>query len=183
MHRLLERGAEPEIAEALAEEVSLDVDLLDRYPHELAGGERRRVALAMTPVLDPDLVILDEPTAGLDPSTRRDVVASIRRLADERGFALLVVSHDLPDASRLAERTIVLYAGEAMEDGESAKVMGDPVHPYSWALVNAYPVMSTTKDLRPIRGTPPTPATCRRRARSIRAAPRPSRCAARSDSS
>jgi len=152
---ILDRSAARARAEALAEEVSLDVDLLDRYPHQLSGGERRRAALAMTLVLDPDLVIVDEPTAGLDPSTRRDVVASIRRLADERGFALLVVSHDLPDAAHLAERTIVLYAGEAMEDGESVKVMGDPVHPYSWALVNAYPVMSTTKDLRPIRGHPP----------------------------
>lgn len=140
---------------ALAEEVALDPILLDRYPHELSGGERRRATLAMALVLDPDLVILDEPTAGLDPATRQEVVANIRRLAELRQFALLVIAHDLPDAAALADRTIVLYAGEAMEDGATTEVMGEPAHPYSWALINAYPVMSTTKDLRPIRGRPP----------------------------
>ncbi len=144
-------------ANDLAEEVALDPLLLDRYPHELSGGERRRAMLAMALVLDPELVILDEPTAGLDPATRQQVVANIRHSADQRGFALLVISHDLPDAATLADRTIVLYAGEAMEHGDTAAVMGEPAHPYSWALVNAYPVMSTTKDLRSIRGRPPDP--------------------------
>lgn len=141
----------------LAREVVLDPALLDRYPHELAGGERRRATLAMALALDPQLVILDEPTAGLDPITRQQVVANIRRLVDRRGLALLVISHDLPDAALLADRTLVLYAGEVVEDGATAAVMGEPVHPYSWALVNAFPVMSTTKDLRPIRGRPPDP--------------------------
>ncbi len=144
-------------ADDLAAEVALDPALLGRYPHELSGGERRRAALAMALILDPDLVILDEPTAGLDPATRQEVTRSIRRLASERGFALIVISHDLPDAAFLADRTIVLYAGEAIEVGETDRVMRDPTHPYSWALVNAYPVMSTTKDLRPIRGHPPDP--------------------------
>jgi peptide/nickel transport system ATP-binding protein len=141
----------------LADEVALDPDLLDRYPHQLSGGERRRAALAMTLALDPQLVILDEPTAGLDPATRHDVVAAIHKLATQRGFALVVISHDLPDAARLAQRAIVLYAGEAMEDGDSQLVMTEPAHPYSWALINAFPVMSTTKDLRPIRGVAPDP--------------------------
>ncbi len=144
-------------SEELAVEVALDPLLLDRFPHQLSGGERRRAALAMALTLDPDLLVLDEPTAGLDPVTRDEVVANIGRLARERGFSLLVISHDLPDASRLAVRTMVLYAGEAMELGETRKVIGRPAHPYSWALVNAYPVMTTTKDLRPIRGRPPDP--------------------------
>ena len=144
-------------ATELAEEVGLDPPLLERYPHQISGGERRRASLAMSLALDPALVILDEPTAGLDPATRAEVVERIRRLAGERGFALLVISHDLPDAALLATRTVVLYAGEAMEDGDTGRVMGEPAHPYSWALVNAFPVMSTTKDLRPIRGAPPDP--------------------------
>jgi len=141
----------------LAEEVMLDPALLARYPHQLSGGQRRRAALAMVLALDPALVVLDEPTAGLDPATRHELVERIVRLAASRGFALLVISHDLPDAARLASRTMVLYAGEAMEAGPTSMVITEPAHPYSWALLNAYPVMSTTKDLRPIRGRPPDP--------------------------
>ncbi len=144
-------------AEECAADVLLDPALLDRYPHELSVGQRRRAALAMVLTLDPDLVVLDEPTSGLDPATSAGLVEAIRRLAAERGFALLVCTHTLPDAARFAERAVVLYAGQVMEAGRSAVVLGDPVHPYTWALVNAYPLLSTTKDLRPIRGRPPDP--------------------------
>ena len=141
----------------LARDVLLEPALLDRYSHELSGGQRRRAALAMVLALDPPLVVLDEPTAGLDPATRHDLVQRIVRLAEEKGFALVVVSHDLPDAASMAARTMVLYAGEVMEEGPTGRVIFEPAHPYSWALVNAYPVMTTTKDLRPIRGRPPDP--------------------------
>ena len=144
-------------ADELARQVLLDPALLDRYPHEVSGGQRRRATLAMVLALDPDLVVLDEPTAGLDPATRQELVGRIATLAEAKGFALIVISHDLPDAASMANRTIVLYAGEVMEDGSTARVIAEPAHPYTWALVNAYPVMTTTKDLRPIRGRPPDP--------------------------
>ena len=155
--RGLSRAAARRRAEELAGEVLLDPALLDRYPHELSGGERRRATLAMVLALDPDIVVLDEPTAGLDPATRHEVVERIGVLAAERGFALVAISHDLPDAAHLGRRAMVLYAGEAMEVGDTSAVIMEPAHPYSWALVNAYPVMTTTKDLRPIRGRPPDP--------------------------
>ncbi len=144
-------------ARELAAEVLLEPALLERYPHQLSGGERRRATLAMVLALDPDLVILDEPTAGLDPALQRDLIEQVQALGARRGFALIVVSHALPEAAMLGSRCLVLYAGEAMESGESRRVINDPAHPYTWALVNAYPVMSTTKDLRPIRGLPPDP--------------------------
>lgn len=144
-------------ARELAEEALLDPAVLDRFPHELSGGERRRAMLAMALALDPELVILDEPAAGLDPATRYELLERVDELARARGFALLVISHDLPAAARLARRSMVLYAGEAMETGDTNRVIQRPAHPYSWALVNAYPVMSTTKDLRPIRGQSPDP--------------------------
>ncbi len=146
-------------AAELAGEVLLEPALLDRYPHEISGGQRRRAALAMTLALDPSLVVLDEPTAGLDPAIRQELVQRIVRLSEARGFSLVVISHDLPDAASMATRTIVLYAGEIMEDGPTHRVISEPAHPYTWALVNAYPVMTTTKDLRPIRGRPPDPRT------------------------
>jgi peptide/nickel transport system ATP-binding protein len=141
----------------LAAEVLLDPILLDRFPHELSGGERRRATLAMVLALDPELVILDEPLAGLDPETKLELLDRTARIAESRRLALVVISHDVPAAAQLASRSIVMYAGEAMEAGATADVLDRPAHPYSWALVNAYPVMTTTKDLRPIRGAPPDP--------------------------
>jgi len=155
--RLMSAAEARRRADELAAEVLLDPALLTRYSHQLSGGERRRAMLAMVLALDPDLVVLDEPTAGLDPATKQELVGAIAKLAADRGFALVVISHDLPDAARLAGRTMVLYAGEAMEVGTTDHVMADPTHPYSWSLVNVYPVMTTTKDLRPIRGRPPDP--------------------------
>lgn len=144
-------------ARELAAEVLLDADLLERYPHEISGGERRRATLAMVLALDPELVILDEPTAGLDPATRGELIEQIGHLADTRGFGLVVVSHDLPAAAQLAARCIVLYAGAPIEAGATAPIVETPAHPYTAGLVGAYPVMSTTKDLHPIRGAPPDP--------------------------
>ncbi len=141
----------------LARELSLDPALLECYPHELSGGEKRRAMLAMVLALDPELVILDEPTAGLDPGARRELIDRVSALARDRGFALLTISHDLSAAAQMGERCMVLYAGEAMEAGASSLVIGAPAHPYSRALLNAYPAMSTTKDLRPIRGHAPDP--------------------------
>ena len=142
-------------ADQAATDVLLDPGLLDRFPHELSGGERRRAMLAMALILDPDLLVLDEPTAGLDPITRAELVERVRALKRTRDVALIVISHDLPDASRLARRTMVLYGGQVMETGPTRLVLDEPAHPYTNGLVGAYPVMTTTKDLRPIRGQPP----------------------------
>jgi peptide/nickel transport system ATP-binding protein len=141
----------------LAEEAELPARLLSRYPHELSGGERRRALLAMALALDPELLVLDEPAAGVDPAGSGALVRRIGAVADARGIARVVLSHDLPVAAELAARALVLYAGQVLEAGTAREVLGRPAHPYTWALVNAYPVLSTTKDLRPIRGRPPDP--------------------------
>lgn len=141
----------------LAEEVLMDPSLLGRYPEQLSGGERREALLAMALALDPALVVLDEPTSGVDPIGRVALLERIATLSRSRGFALLIVSHDLPAAAQLGARCMVLYAGEAMESGDRHAVIHQPAHPYSRALISAYPVMTTTRDLRPIRGSPPDP--------------------------
>jgi len=153
----MDAGASAQRVEALADEVLLDPALLERFPHELSGGERRHAMLAMVLALDPQLVILDEPTAGLDPLTRRAMLDRIALLRRERGFALVLVTHDLPAAAALAEACVVLYAGEIVESASAAAVVGAPLHPYTTALVRALPLWTTTKDLRPIRGTAPDP--------------------------
>lgn len=153
----LSRSRAAERARELAGEVGLEIELLGRFPHQLSGGERRLATLAMVLALDPELVILDEPVAGLDPVTRARLLERVGGLARDRGFALITISHDLPAALSCSERVIVLYAGEAVEAGASRAVIERPAHPYTWALVGAYPVIGTTKDLHPIRGRSPDP--------------------------
>jgi len=118
----------------VAADVLLDPALLDRFPHQLSGGERRRAVLAMALILDPALLVLDEPTEGLDPATDRELVDRVLSLHSARGFGLVVIAHNLPDAARLATQSMVLYAGEAMETGPTNRVIAEPAHPYSWAL-------------------------------------------------
>ncbi|HEX6537653.1 MAG TPA: ABC transporter ATP-binding protein [Candidatus Dormibacteraeota bacterium] len=142
------------LAQRVADEFHVDRALLDRYPHQLSGGQRCSASLAMAMVLDPELVILDEPTQGLDAALAVEMMEAIDAAVRRRGAALVVITHDLSLASRLTDRTMVLYAGAVAEQGTTAKVLGSPRHPYTYALVNAYPVMTTTKDLRPIRGRP-----------------------------
>ena len=144
-------------AEELAREALLEVDLLDRFPHQVSGGQRRRALLAMALALDPEVLVLDEPTVGLDAATAKALLEQVTVLAERRRLTLVVISHDLPGVATLVDRFLLLYAGKVVEAGTTPKVLADPAHPYSWALVHAFPLMTTTKDLRPIRGSGPDP--------------------------
>ena len=154
VHAGVRRRAARDRATTAAEEMLLDPALLERYPHQLSGGQRCRASLAMAIVLDPAVLVLDEPTQGLDSATALDVVEAIAACAARRGVALVVVTHDLGVAARLTSRTVVLYAGKVVEDGETRPLLNAPMHPYTSALVATFPVMTTTRDLRPIRGRP-----------------------------
>lgn len=141
--------------DALACEVGLDSSLLDRYPHQLSGGQRQRAALAAALALEPSVLLLDEPTAGLDPAARRDVVGHLAAVAEDRKVAVLAVTHDIEVAQGLASDCAVMYAGQLFEVGSLVDVVADPLHPYTWALARATPALATTQELRPIRGLPP----------------------------
>jgi len=145
-------------AQALFELVGLPPDRLHRYPHQLSGGEKQRAMLAMALSCDPELLILDEPTAGQDVLTRVALVEMLQRLRRERSLTLVVISHDLTDVANLCDRVAVLYAGRIAELGPTQAVLDDPAHPYSWGLVNAYPLMTRAKDLWGIRGVAPDPS-------------------------
>lgn len=153
-HRGMGRATANSRAADAAEEMLLDPALLQRYPHQLSGGQRCRASLAMALVLDPAILVLDEPTQGLDSATCAGVVAAVAAAAARRNLALIAVTHDLGVAAKLTARTIVLYAGKVVEEGETAALLAFPRHPYTSALVSAFPVMTTTRDLRPIRGQP-----------------------------
>ena len=150
-----------EAARRRVDELLADVGLgewaADRFPRELSGGQRRLVLLAMALACRPEVAVLDEPTAGLDPATRNLVIGLLRSVRAS-GTSLVVLSHDVEALEMLADRVAVLYRGWLAEIGPRARVLGDPRNPYSWALLNARPTLASVKDLRGIRGVPPDPS-------------------------
>jgi peptide/nickel transport system ATP-binding protein len=126
------------LAELMAT-VDLREELLDAYPHELSGGQRQRVAIARALAVDPQVILADEPTSMLDVSVRIGILNLLRRLRDERGISVLFITHDLASARYVADRTVVMFAGEVVERGESLSVMAQPAHPYTQLLLSAVP--------------------------------------------
>jgi peptide/nickel transport system ATP-binding protein len=147
----------------LAEQVGLEPRHLRAYPHQLSGGEKQRAMLAMALSCEPEVLIVDEPTSGQDVLSRARLIKLLRRVRQET--ALILISHDLAAAARVAERVAVLYAGKLVEVGAAQEVLEQPRHPYTWGLLNAYPNMTTARDLRGIRGRAPDasdpPTGCR----------------------
>lgn len=141
----------------LLDEVGLGAWAARRYPGELSGGQRRLVLLSLALACRPEVVILDEPTAGLDPATRSRVIELLARIRLESQTALVVLSHDADALEAIADRVAVFYRGWLAEIGPSQQVLADPRSPYTWALLNARPTLASVKDLRGIRGAPPDP--------------------------
>jgi peptide/nickel transport system ATP-binding protein len=141
----------------LLESVTLGEWAMHRYPRELSGGQRRLILIAMALACDPDVVVLDEPTAGLDAVTREEVLGLLTSLVAGRKQALLIVSHDPEALELVADRIAVMYRGWMAEVGPAGRIVNNPRHPYSVGLLNARPTLATVKDLRGIRGDPPRP--------------------------
>jgi peptide/nickel transport system ATP-binding protein len=109
------------------------------YPHEVSGGQRQRVVIAGAMVMEPRLLLADEPVASLDASIRGEILALMRRLVDETGLAILVVTHDLGLAWNIADRVAVMYLGRIVETGRTEQILEDPKHPYTKALLSVVP--------------------------------------------
>jgi oligopeptide/dipeptide ABC transporter ATP-binding protein len=144
------RGAE------LLEAVRLDAEVLDRFPHELSGGMRQRVSIALALALSPRLVVFDEPTTALDVIVQQAVMATIRDLQRQRGFTAVLISHDLGLVLEATDRVMVMYAGRIAEDQPARAMASGRHHPYTEALLDCYgdPRAEVVR-LGGIPGTPP----------------------------
>ncbi|WP_223622421.1 ABC transporter ATP-binding protein [Microbacterium sp. EST19A] len=139
---------------------------LRAWPHELSGGLRQRVMIAMALSVEPRLLLCDEPTTALDATIQDQILTLLERLRRERGLAVVFVSHDLGVISRIADRTAVMYAGTIVEEGPTAALISAPRHPYTRALVASMPSADRKSGrLATIPGSPPTagqwPSGCR----------------------
>lgn len=130
---------------------------LDRYPHQLSGGQLQRIVMARALILEPEFVVADEPVSMLDVSVRAGVLNVFREVREKTGITAIYISHDLALVRYVCERTIVMYLGRIVEDGPTEDIVANPLHPYTQALVAAVPVPHPDQDHDPLpigRGAP-----------------------------
>ncbi len=141
LRRLRKLGGKPlkDRVETVASQCGLPLQLLSRFPHQLSGGQRARVGIARAIAVEPELLVLDEPTAALDVSVQVVILQLLQRLKKEFGMSYLFVSHDLSVVRLLCDRVLVMYLGKIVESGPAAQVFEQPLHPYTQALVAAVP--------------------------------------------
>lgn len=132
--------------------VGLNPNLVNRYPHEFSGGQKQRIAIARSLAAAPRILVADEPISALDASTQTSVAALMRSLCANTGTGMLFISHDLSVVRRIADRTLVMYAGKIVESGDTETLWTNPIHPYTKALFEAIPIPDGT-------GTLPTEPT------------------------
>jgi oligopeptide/dipeptide ABC transporter ATP-binding protein len=140
-HESLGRGAlRQKTLQLLAEVFSADAACIaDSYPHQLSGGQRQRVLIAQAIACGPSLIVADEPTASLDPTTQRDILSLFRTLRKKFHLSMILITHTPALLPGMADRTLVLYAGKAAEIGPTQRVLGSPQHPYTRALLQSMP--------------------------------------------
>jgi len=154
-----------EMAAKMFQHVGVPVDFLTRYPFELSGGMRQRVAIAMSLVTSPNLIVLDEPTSALDVLTQANIFNVLKRLKKELGLSFILITHDIATSSELADEVAVMYAGQIVETGDAEPFFTNPLHPYSQKLMASVPRLHEVRELDFIVGQPPSlinpPKGCR----------------------
>jgi len=158
IHRIGDRKSREEQAHSLFEAVGLNGDLFNRYPHELSGGQRQRVVLARALILEPDLVVCDEPVSALDVSVGAQVMNLLQDVQAQFGTTYVFISHDLKMVRQIAEEVAVMYLGRIVEQGAPDDLFRTPAHPYTEALISAVPSIRRTAAKRIVlSGDPPNP--------------------------
>jgi len=142
----------------LLSQVGLEPQIVGKFPHELSGGMKQRVIIAMAMALQPDLVIADEPTTALDVNVQRVIIQTLADLRDRMGMSLIFITHDMAVQAELADRVAVMYAGRIVEIGDVRSIFKSPLHPYTRALIQAIPhVEGERVCLQGISGSAPSP--------------------------
>jgi peptide/nickel transport system ATP-binding protein len=150
------REARHERAAELLRLVGISADRLRSFPHELSGGMRQRVMIAMALALEPQVVIMDEPTTALDVVTQREILQEVIELRDRLGFSVLFITHDLSLLLELADKIAVMYAGRIVEHAPASQLLSAPRHPYSLGLLRSFPSLhGPRRELTGIPGSPP----------------------------
>jgi peptide/nickel transport system ATP-binding protein len=166
---LVEHHFEGKIDQKIAEslqQVGLDLSVAKRYPHELSGGMKQRVVIAMALLLDPELLIADEPTTALDMLVQSQIISLLKKLQREKGITIILITHDLALVSQITEKIGIMYAGELVEFSSTRDIYKNPRHPYTQALIEAIPRLRTKdKKIHFVKGSPPSllnpPRGCR----------------------
>jgi peptide/nickel transport system ATP-binding protein len=169
VHLGMKKDEALQLALKMFQHVGVPADFITRYPFELSGGMRQRVAIAMSLVTSPSLIVLDEPTSALDLLTQANIFNVLKRIKKELGTSFILITHDIATSSELADSVAVMYAGQIVETGEADKFFPAPLHPYSQKLMASVPRLHANQDPDFIVGQPPSliapPAGCRFAAR------------------
>ncbi|HBT69333.1 MAG TPA: peptide ABC transporter ATP-binding protein [Agrobacterium sp.] len=157
VHGIGDRARQREIVEAIVAQVGLPADSLDRYPHEFSGGQRQRIGIARALVLEPELVVCDEPVSALDLSIQAQILNLLVEMKKRLSLSYLFVSHDLSVVRYFSDRVLVMYLGKIVESAPTAELWASPKHPYTRALLAAVPDPARRKQAAPISGDLPSP--------------------------
>lgn len=158
-HRKISKAEAEQIAVMKLRQVYIPSpeERLAQYPHELSGGMRQRIVIAIALLLDPELIIADEPTTALDVTIQADIMELLLELCQSSKVGLVLITHDLGVVSQMTDRTLVMYAGRIIEAGSTREIINDPQHPYTQGLINALPQQTAPgQRLKQIPGTMPT---------------------------
>jgi peptide/nickel transport system ATP-binding protein len=165
-HRQISKKDATDRARELLQVVGIDPRRVDSYPHQLSGGMRQRVVIAIALALNPELIVMDEPTTALDVVVQKQIIQEIQELRDRFGFSILFITHDLSLLVEFSDRIGIMYAGEIVEMAPARDIFQSPKHPYTTRLMSSFPTISGPRqELTGIPGSPPdliTPPTgCR----------------------
>lgn len=165
VHHGVKKEEALEQAKKMFQHVGVPVDFINRYAFELSGGMRQRVAIAMSLVTAPSLIVLDEPTSALDVLTQANIFNVLKRIKKELEISFILITHDIATSSELADRVAVMYAGQIVETSDSERFFNEPLHPYSQMLMASVPRLRGDKEPQFITGQPPSllnpPTGCR----------------------